>query len=721
MRQVTTKLKSGKIRIIEAPIPVVQGGQILVRNHFSVISAGTEASTITAARKGYLGKAKERPQQFKQVINGIKHQGPVETYRAVMKKLDVFSALGYSSAGEVVEVNSNVKGFQIGDLVACGGFDASHAEYISVPVNLCVKLKPDADLKQAAYNTLGAIALQGVRLADLRLGETCAVIGLGLIGQLTALLLRASGVRVAGIDVNKNRVGIAREKCVDLALHRNEAGIESKILTLTGEIGCDAVIITAASNSLDPINFAGLILRKKGQVIVVGDIPTGFDREPYFYKKELSLKMSCSYGPGRYDPIYEEKGIDYPPGYIRWTEKRNMQAFQELICSEKIDIRYLTTHTFKLEDAPAGYELILAKSEPYHGILIEYDASKKIDFEKRKISIKLSASSAQPSSVCIGFIGAGSYAQGHLLPNIPKKKNNVFLKGVMTTKGTSSRSAAERFGFDFCTSVEKDIFDNKEINTVFIATRHDSHAHYVIESIKAGKHVFVEKPLCLTIGQLHAISDLLKSNSMILNDKILMVGYNRRFSPLTQIIKNTFNKGPMAIVYRINAGMIPADSWIHDSEAGGGRIIGEVCHFIDFLTYIIGATPISGYATLMKNDSIFEDIISISLSYKDGSIGTICYFSNGGKGLSKERVEIYGNGCTAVLDDFKTLSIYAKKEKKVKRMIGQNKGQKNEIEQFIAAIQGREAELIPFDEIYNTSLVTFRIVESIRTGKCFKI
>jgi len=389
MKQLTQKLKTGDLKITETPVPITSKGQVLVRNYFSLISAGTEGSTVKTARKGYIGKAKERPEQVKQVLQTLRTQGPVQTYRSVMKKLDSYSSLGYSSVGKVINVSADASGFTSGDLVACGGLSACHAEVVSVPMNLCVKLEPDADLKQAAYNTLGAIAIQGVRQADLRLGETCAVIGLGLLGQLTCLLLKASGVRLVGIDVNDAMVEMAGTHCCDSAVVRTKTGIEGKIAQFTDGIGCDAVIITAASDSLDPINFAGAICRKRGTVVVVGAVPTGFDREPHFYKKELQVRMSCSYGPGRYDPAYEEKGLDYPPAYVRWTEKRNMQAFQSLLYQKKIDVGYLTTHTFSLEDAPKAYDMMMAKSEPFVGILIGYDQTKTIDPISAKIPLGL--------------------------------------------------------------------------------------------------------------------------------------------------------------------------------------------------------------------------------------------------------------------------------------------------------------------------------------------
>lgn len=714
MKQLTQKLKNGTMQVLGVPFAGQPAGKVLVRNHYSLISSGTEGGTVRTARKGFMGKAKERPQQVKQVLDVLRSQGPIQTYRAVMKKLDAYSPLGYSCAGEVIEVGDGGTEFHVGDRVACGGLTASHAEIVSVPENLCVKLAPDADLKQAAYNTLGAIALQGVRQADLRLGETCGIIGLGLMGQLTGLLLRAAGIQTVGIDVDPGMVKIGGEHCVELSLVRGADGIENRILDFTGGLGCDGVIITAGSSSLDPINFAGALARKKGTVVVVGAVPTGFDREPYFYRKELQVKMSCSYGPGRYDPDYEEKGLDYPPAYVRWTEKRNMQAFQELIYSRKVDVSYLTTHVFKLEEAPSAYDMILKRSEPSIGILIEYDTSKPFDRGSR-ITLKPETSHLEPSPVSIGFIGAGSYAQSHLLPNIPKD-DKVALKGVMTSTGASSRSVAERFGFEFCCSDEKDLFGTEDVNTVFVATRHDSHAGYVMQALNAGRHVFVEKPLCLTIDELDKIRECTEQ-SATRHKLLLMVGYNRRFSPLARMIKKDLGGGPMAMTYRINAGYIPPDSWIQDMEAGGGRIIGEVCHFIDFLTFMNGSLPVSVGAHAMKSTSNLQDTVQISLAYENGSIGSISYFANGDKGLPKERVEIYADGCTAVLDDFKEAAVYSGGKRRRKKLVVQDKGQKKEVRAFVEAILKGEKAPVPLEEIINTSVVTFKILESLQSGQ----
>ncbi len=732
MHQLTQKLKTGNIKIIEAPVPVIESGRILVRNHYSLISAGTEGSTVKTARKGYIGKAKERPEQVRQVLQTLKTQGPVQTYRAVMKKLDSYTPLGYSCAGRVEGMAADVKGFSIGDRVACGGLTACHSELVSVPMNLCTRLEPDADLRSAAYNTLGAIAMQGVRQADLKLGETCAVIGLGLLGQLTGLLLKASGVRVAGIDVNAEMVKMAKDRCTDISLDRSEPGIERRIERFTNGLGCDSVIITAASSSQDPINFAGAICRKRGTIVVVGAVPTGFDREPHFYKKELQLKMSCSYGPGRYDPVYEEKGIDYPPAYVRWTEQRNMQAFQSLLYHKKIDVNYLTTHIFKLEDAPRAYDMMMTNSDPFVGILIEYDSSGTIDSEKNRIAFS-SGTPSPPAKVSIGFIGAGSYAQGNLLPNIPKNAS-VALKGVLTASGTSSVSVAERFGFEFCTSNADELIKNQDINTVFIATRHNTHAQFVIEALRENKNVFVEKPLCLNEPEMEAIFEHFTSfdgnnfsskepagQAVVGGKPILMVGFNRRFAPLTQNLKSAFPQGPLAMTYRINAGPIPSDSWIQDPEIGGGRIVGEVCHFVDYLTCLNGSHPLSVYAAPMKNPGKPDDVVNISMTFQNGSIGTISYFSNGDKALGKERIEVFGFGATGILDDFRSVVIYSNGRKKQKKLINQDKGQKVQVHSFVNAIAQGGPPPISLEEIHSATFATFKILESIRTGECIKL
>ena len=721
MKQLTQKLKDGQMQIVEASIPRLSGGEVLVQNYYSLISAGTESSTVMAARKNLIGKAKERPQQVKQVISTLKSQGPIQTYRAVMKKLDAHSPLGYSCVGKVISVANDVFRLKVGDYVACGGITASHAEIVAVPVNLCSPVDINSDLKQAAYNTLGAIALQGIRQADLRLGECCAVIGLGLIGQLTCLMLKASGVKVVGVDVNPQMVEMASIHAADKAFNRNDSGIEKKILEFTEGLGCDGVIITAASSSNDPINFSGTIARKKGVVVVVGAVPTGFDREPHFYRKELQVRMSCSYGPGRYDPIYEEKGVDYPPAYVRWTEQRNMLAFQYLIASKKIDANYLTTHVFKLEDAPDAYDILMKKTEPFVGILIEYDAKKQFDLSKTMVKTESFSEFSKQLDINIGFIGAGSYAQSYLIPNMPKEKF-IKLRGVVTASSTGSISVAERFGFGFYSGNADDIILNPDINTVFIATRHDTHSDYVNNALKQQKNVFVEKPLCLTENELHIImgtlEDIRRQNS---STPLLLVGYNRRWSPLTISLLKKIPAGPKSIQYRINAGSIPVESWIQDPDIGGGRIVGEICHFIDYAIFLTESFPVSVYANAMKSTEKTNDTVNISLQFLDGSIAHIGYYANGNKLLPKERIEVYCKDFVGVIDDFKSLTIYSGNRKKSEKLASQDKGQKNMIKEWLDAVHTGKAQPIDNNTLFASSTVTFKIIESIQSGQVLSL
>jgi predicted dehydrogenase/threonine dehydrogenase-like Zn-dependent dehydrogenase len=713
MKQLTQKLKDGRLQVLEVPVPALASGMVLVKSHFSVISAGTESSTVTTARMNYLGKAREKPQQLQQVLESLTTKGPLQTYRAVMKKLDAHSPLGYSVAGEVVDVAPDVRGFSRGDLVACGGAGyANHSEYVAVPSNLCVRLPAAADVKAAAYNTVGAIALQGIRQADLRLGETCVVVGLGLLGQLTCLMLRASGIRTVGVDVLPEAVAVARANCVDAAFTTDEPALEQKIEEFTEGLGADAVIITAGTSSDAPINLAGRVARKKGKVVVVGWIGTKFDQDTY-YKKELDVRLSCSYGPGRYDINYEERGIDYPAGYVRWTENRNMRAFQEMLHSGKVDLGYVTTHTFTLDEAPDAFEMILKHKEPYLGILIQYD----VDRPEPSSSVRI-CEARRSGKPTIAFIGAGSYAMGNLLPNI---KGDAVLKGVMTATGTGSRSVADRYGFEYCTSDEQVIWNDDQIDTIFIATRHDSHADYTLKALRAGRNVFVEKPLCLTADQLEEIATVVGERTSEGTAGALMVGYNRRFSPLTDAMKSAVGEGPMAMIYRVNAGSMPADEWMQQPEIGGGRIIGEACHFIDYLTYVNGSLPVSVYATAMDEPAHLEDTVNVSLAFENGSIGTVSYLANGSTALFKEYIEIHRAGVTGVLTDFRELRIYGSGKPTRKKLLGQNKGQPQMMAKFLDAVREGGPSPIPFDQIYAGMRATFKAVESLRSGEVYRL
>jgi predicted dehydrogenase/threonine dehydrogenase-like Zn-dependent dehydrogenase len=712
MQQLTQQLRSGQIEIRELPMPQVGSGMVQVRNHFSLISAGTEGSTVKTARKSLLGKAKERPQQVKQVIDTLKQQGPVATYRAVMKKLEAYSPLGYSSAGVVIDVGEGVRGFRVGDKVACaGGGYASHAEVVSCPENLCVRLEDEADLKLAAFNTLGAIAMQGLRQADPRLGEACAVIGLGLLGQLTCLLLRAAGVRVFGIDVDPEAVKNAAAHCADRAWVREDAGIEEEVLRATGGIGVDAVIITAATSSLDPVNFAGALCRAKGRVVVVGDVPTGFDRAPHYYNKELDLRMSCSYGPGRYDPDYEEKGIDYPVGYVRWTEKRNMQAFQELVQGGRVDIGHLLTHEFELERAAEAYDMILSRSEPFMGVLLRYDTEREIEGGL----IRVREAGRDPmDGLGLAFIGAGSYAQGNLLPHLPKGER-IRRRSILTSSGATSRRVADQFGFEACTDREDDIFEDADTNVVFIATRHDTHGGYVKKALERNKNTFVEKPLCLTGEELAEIEAQYAGLAESGNAPLLMVGFNRRFSPLSRELRGKLGDSPVSMLYRVNAGSVAADSWIQDPEVGGGRIIGEVCHFIDYATFVAGSLPARVFASRVPDPFGHDDTVAINLEFTNGSIASILYFANGDRSLAKEYVEVFQAGTCAVIRDFRELEFHGRRPQK-KRLLAQDKGQKHMIGAVFDSLENGKPAPITAAETFAVHRATFAVLESLKSG-----
>lgn len=702
MEQLTQNLKDGKMQLLEVPFPVLSSGQVLVRNHYSLISAGTEGKTVKDARLSYIGKARARKEEVKKVIDAAKTFGILNTYKMVMNKLDAPSSLGYSTAGEIIAVAPDVTDFRVGDLVACGGNSAVHAEVIAVPVNLCVKLNDKIALQHACFTTLGAIALQGIRQADLRLGENCVVIGLGLVGQLTVQMLKAGGIKTIGIDIDQRMVDLALHTDIDAAFTRNSEDLESSINNITNGYGTDAVIITAGTDSLDPVDLAGALCRKKGKVVIVGAVPTGFKR-PNYFKKELDLRMSCSYGPGRYDTEYEEGGIDYPYGYVRWTENRNMAAFVDLIATGKINLTNLLTHTFDFKEAPAAYDLIMNKTEPFVGMILKYEINKSLQQK-----VNLAKPSYTQSDVVAGMIGAGSFGQNFLLPAL--KNTPAKLSGIVTARPNNARNIADKNQFVFASGNAQDIFSNKDINTVFIATRHETHAGYVMQALQSEKNVFVEKPLCLTEEELVQIQhEFTKHNCRV------MVGFNRRFAPMIQTIKKTFSSSnPIAINYRINAGVIPADHWVHDLKVGGGRIVGEACHFIDLCMFLAGSKLTTISAVALNDAQKLNDTVCFNLQFENGSTASVSYFSNGNKSINKEYLEVFGSGIVAVLDDFKTLSVSGKSEKKYTG--NQDKGHQNEVKAFVESIlQGKPAP-IPFDETVLSTLATFRALQSIASN-----
>ena len=462
-----------------------------------------------------------------------------------------------------------------------------------------------------------------------------------------------------------------------------------------------------------PVNLAGELLRKRGKVVILGRVPTGFDFESY-YKKELDLRMSCSYGPGRYDPSYEEGGRDYPAGYVRWTENRNMRAFQELIHSSRIDIEYLSTHTFDLGEAPRAYELILKGDEPHLGVVLKYDVEREIG--RRKI---ITGSASTGGKIGIAFVGAGSYAMGSLLPNI--KASDVSLKTVMTSHGTSSRSVADRYGFEACTSNEDDIWNDDGINTVFVTTRHNSHAGYVLSALKAGKNVFVEKPLSLTLEELEEIAGAYRELAEGGGAPSLMVGFNRRFSPLTTALKDRLGEGPMSMIYRVNAGAMERDHWMQMPDVGGGRIIGEACHFIDYLTFMNGSLPVEVSAAVMEEPDHLEDTVNVSLRFANGSVGTVSYFANGSSKLPKEYVEIHRGGQSGVLSDYTETTLYGRGKPQKKRLSSQNKGQPEMMKAYLDSLRQGTPAPIPFEDIYAVMLATFKAVESFRSRRTLSL
>lgn len=704
MNQLTQQLKSGKMQLLEVPIPTLGPNQVMLKNLYSVISAGTEGKTVSDARKGYIAKARSRQKEVKMVIDMIKNQGIIDTYKLVMNKLEAASPLGYSCAGEVIKVGENITDIKVGDHVACGGNGAFHAEIVTVERNLCVVVPKNVDIEEASFATIAAIAMQGVRQADCNLGESVAVIGLGLIGQLTIQFLNVSGVKTIGIDVNPAQVKIAKENGVCLGLTRSQDGLEHIINEYTGGHGVDAVIITAGTSSLDPVELSGRIARKKGKVIVVGAVPTGFSRAEY-YKKELDLRMSSSYGPGRYDVNYETKGVDYPYAYVRWTENRNMMAYIDLLSSKSIKIRPLISHSFDFEHASDAYQMIYDKSEPFIGITIKYDERKSVSTEKIIVNSDMFISE---DNVNLAFIGAGNFAQNSLLPRL-KNNSAVNFIGVMSGHGNTSKYVADKYKFKYCTHDANQILKDKNVNTVFVCTRHNLHAKYVLDALKSSKNVYVEKPLAMNMEELDAIKDAYFSSPKPLH---LMVGYNRRFSPAVKEIKKLFLQDQAkAINIRVNAGIVPKDHWVHDRNIGGGRIIGEACHFIDLAMFIAGSKIDCITVCKLQNANNLNDTVVISMTFTNGSIANISYFSNGNKHLPKELIEVFCDETTAVIDDFTKLIIYGKSKKEFKYK--QDKGHTNELIEYVQSIKDGRSTPISFDELYDVMAATIKVVNQL--------
>lgn len=708
MKQVIQNFKTGDLYVDEVPQPALSNTMVLVENKFSLISAGTERSTVKVGQASLLGKAKQRPDLVAQVIQNVKKEGLKATIDKVKTKLDSLKALGYSTSGVVrASLDSSGK-FKPGDRVACAGQDyASHAEVVAIPQNLVAKIPDTVSFEEASFTTLGAIALQGVRQTEPRLGDKVCVIGLGLLGQLTVQLLKANGCQVFGIDLSAHLIDLAYESGVDKAMLRNDTNLQTAISNFTDGHGFDSVIISAAAPTNDPIELSAVISRKKGKVIVVGAVKMDVPRDPDFYRKELELRMSCSYGPGRYDTTYEEDGHDYPYAYVRYTEQRNMETFLQLIAQGSIKLKHLITHTFHIDDAVKAYDIVLGKTpEPHIGILLSYPES---SVEKPHT---LQLKSDPVKTVNVGFIGAGSFAQSYLIPNV--KNEGASLDTVVTTKGISAKNVAQKFGFNKASSEAEEIFNNPEINTVFIATPHNTHATYAIQALDAGKHVFVEKPLAMNYEELEAIKKCYDHNNTQ-----LMVGFNRRFSPLAIKIKEAFhnNDEPKVVHIRVNAGLILKEHWIQNPKIGGGRIIGEMCHFIDLMQFFTDARPIQVYAQAIKtsNQAITpEDNITITVTFDDGSIGNLVYLANGDKSLPKELIEVFSGGVTGRIHDFRKGDLHIKNKQIPLKIDG--KGHKQEVQAFLNSIKKGQPSPLSFESIYNTTLTTFKIIDALQTG-----
>jgi predicted dehydrogenase/threonine dehydrogenase-like Zn-dependent dehydrogenase len=708
-------LKTGKIGVEDVPRPMLRDGGIVVRTHKSLISAGTEKMMLSLGKKSLLGKAKERPDLVKKVIGKMRRDGFFATFQTVRDKLDSDMPLGYSNCGQVVEVGARARRFEVGGLVACAGAGyANHAEVNYIPRLLAVPLPQGVGTEAAAYATVGTIALQGVRLADLRVGESAVVLGLGLIGQLTVQILKASGCRVAALDISPDRVKLATASGADLALVLEGERTEKQVLDFTRGRGADAILITAATSSNEPVEQAARLARDRAKVIMVGVTGMNIPRTPYF-KKELTFMVSRSYGPGRYDTDYEEHGQDYPVGYVRWTENRNIEAFLDMVASGAVRPELCTTHRFPISDAVAAFELILEDKEPYLGVVLEYpqDAASGKEAGSTRIEIV----GAEPSvagakttgKVGLSFIGAGGFARGVHMPNA-KKLPDVVLRGIVDASGMAAKSAGNKFGFAFCASAESELFDDPETDAVVIVTPHSQHADGVCRALAAGKSVLVEKPLSIDVEGLQKVRKALQSHS-----GNLLIGFNRRFAPLAVELKEHFTgRGPLNVQYRCNAGPSPADHWISDPSEGG-RIIGEACHFLDFFTFLTGAAPVTVFAAAPSIGS--ADDAAITVNYADGSVCQLVYSSTGPSSYSKERVEVFGGGMASVLTDFRRLEMHSDNERfKPRKLMQADKGHGQELQAFVESLRLGKPSPISTESLFYTTLVSIAVLESIQRG-----
>jgi predicted dehydrogenase/threonine dehydrogenase-like Zn-dependent dehydrogenase len=708
VKQVLQSLKDGHTELAEIPAPQVRRGQLLIASSRTLISPGTERSLVSFGKANFVQKARLQPDKVRMVVEKIRTDGLVPTLEAVLGKLDQPLPMGYSNVGTVVAVGEGVLGFAVGDRVVSNG---KHAEIVSVPVNLCAKVSDGVGDDAAAFAVLGAIALQGIRLAQPTLGEAVVVTGLGLVGLLAVQLLRAHGCRVLGLDYDANKLELARRfgaETVDLS--REDALVAAK--RFSRERGVDAVLITAATSSNEPVHQAALMSRKRGRIVLVGVAGLELSRAD-FYEKELTFQVSCSYGPGRYDPVYEERGIDYPVGFVRWTEQRNLEAVLDMLADGRLDVAPLVSHRFPIDKAVEAYEVVDG-DEPSLAILLDYPR------RAEELLVRATALDPEPAvggvgraeqrDVGVSFIGAGNYATAVLIEAF--RTAGARLVAIASTSGVSAAHAGKKFGFATATTDAAGILADAETAAVVVATRHDSHAALTCSALRAGKHVFVEKPLALSVDELDQIEAAYREAAAGGRSPQLMVGFNRRFAPhvarIAELLRGVGE--PKVLVMTVNAGAVPAGHWTQDPAVGGGRIVGEACHFIDLLRFL-AASPVVAH-TVVPMRSTSGDTVTISLSFRDGSIGTIHYLANGNKGVEKERLEVFTAGRVLRLDNFRRLTGYGWPAFKRLNLWRQDKGQRACARAFVAAIERGAPAPIPLDELLEVARVTIAVREA---------
>jgi predicted dehydrogenase/threonine dehydrogenase-like Zn-dependent dehydrogenase len=712
LKQVSQSMKDGRIEVVEAPAPELRPHGALVRTAWSLISAGTERAKVGLGQKSLLAKARSRPDQVQQVLGKVRREGVLQTYRTVTTRLEEQSPIGYSSAGVVMQVGELAAGVETGQRVACGGGEyANHAEIVYVPATLCVPVPEAVGLDEAAFATVGAVALQGVRQSGATVGDRVAVIGLGLLGQLTVQLLRAAGCEVGGVDLDGERCATAVRYGAGAVAAEAGPTAAKELAGATGGVGFDAVIITAGTRDDGPIELAGLLARDRGTVVVVGDVGMRVPRPP-FYEKELTLKLSRSYGPGRYDPMYEEMAIDYPPGYVRWTEQRNMAEVVRLIAEGRLDVKSLITHRFAVDEAAQAYAMVSQSEAKSLGVLLEYPAR---EAEPERIWVgRPPAGEPAKGAVGVSFLGAGNFATATLLPALAKDARFA-PRGVHTTSGLSARDVAERKGFAFCAGSADEVLSDEVTRAVIIATRHATHAMLAVQALRAGKTVFVEKPLALTEADLAEVVAAQRETG-----GALTVGFNRRFSRHTRRVRSVLatRAAPVTVVIRVNAGFVPPTHWTQIPEEGGGRIVGELCHFVDLASCLVGQAPVQVVARNgdPSKSPLLTDTLSATLSYADGSLATLVYAATGDTAYPKERVEVFCEGKVMVIDDFKTSTLTKGGRTRTSRTQHAEKGYAAEMRALLDLAQGKRVPELTFADCASSMAATFKVVESLTTG-----